>query len=138
MRSQSRNHRRRVETAFHAVPDPDAAVAAADKIKPPVRLQFFVDGGNASQVANRILGYSPKPAVYREEHRFRGDARDLAGDVLIAIDGEALLDTFDLIYALKRKRTGSQGLLQIERQGVTLSVDVLFRQKDGTHPPLKQ
>ena len=40
MRPERRNRRRSVETAFHAVPDPDAAVVAADKIKPPVRLRF--------------------------------------------------------------------------------------------------
>ena len=54
-----------------------------------------------------------------------------AGDLLLAIDGEALVDTFDLIYALKQKQPGSTGLLQIERQGQTLQVDVLFPATDG-------
>ena len=56
-----------------------------------------------------------------------------AGDLLLAIDGEALADTFDLIYALKQKQPGSHGFLQIERQGQTLQVDVLFRQSDDVH-----
>jgi uncharacterized iron-regulated protein len=45
-----------------------------------------------------------------------------AGDLLLAIDGEALVDTFDLIYALKQKLPDSSGLLRIERQGQTLDV----------------
>lgn len=55
------------------------------------------------------------------------------GDLLLAIDGEALTDTFDLIYALKQKTPGSHGLLQIERQGQTLNVDILFQQSDDVH-----
>ncbi len=60
------------------------------------------------------------------------------GDLLLAIDGEALTDIFDLLYALKQKQPGSHGLLQIERQGQTLNVDVLFRQTDAVHPSMKR
>lgn len=55
------------------------------------------------------------------------------GDLLLTLDGEALADTFDLIYALKKKQPGSHGLLQIERQGQTLKMDVLFQESDGVH-----
>ncbi len=48
------------------------------------------------------------------------------GDLLMALDGEVLLDTFDLIYALKQKEPGRAGLLRIDRQGQSLNVDVLF------------
>lgn len=60
------------------------------------------------------------------------------GDLLIAIDGEALADSFDLIYALKQKEPGLHGLLRIERQGQTLDVDILFQKSDGGHPPGKR
>jgi S1-C subfamily serine protease len=56
-----------------------------------------------------------------------------AGDLLLAIDGGALVDTFDLIYALKKIRPGSHGLLQIERQGQTLTVDIRFQKGDDIH-----
>ena len=59
------------------------------------------------------------------------------GDLLLAIDGETLADTFDLLYALKQKQPGSQGILRIERQGQILRVDVLFRQSDEVHSPMK-
>ncbi|HLO26303.1 MAG TPA: ChaN family lipoprotein [Geobacteraceae bacterium] len=49
------------------------------------------------------------------------------GDLLLAIDGEALAESFDLIYAVKRKHPGDHGTLKIERQGRTLEVDVLFQ-----------
>jgi uncharacterized iron-regulated protein len=48
------------------------------------------------------------------------------GDLLVAIDGEAMADTLDLHYALKQKKPGSHGLLQVERQGKNLDVDVLW------------
>ena len=66
----------------------------------------------------------------------RADLRP--GDLLLTIDGEALADTFDLLYALKQKQPGSHGILRIERQGQTLNVDVLFRQTDAVHPSMKQ
>lgn len=49
------------------------------------------------------------------------------GDLLLAIDGEALAESFDLIYAVKRKHPGDHATLKIERQGRTLEVDVLFQ-----------
>ena len=61
-----------------------------------------------------------------------------SGDRLTAIDGEPLSDAFDLLYALKQKEPGARGRLQIERQGQTLNVDVLFRQTGEVHPPMKR
>jgi S1-C subfamily serine protease len=48
------------------------------------------------------------------------------GDLLLAFDGESLADPFDLVYAVKQKEPGSHGVLQFRRQGVTLTVDILF------------
>ncbi|MDP1993148.1 MAG: PDZ domain-containing protein, partial [Syntrophales bacterium] len=48
------------------------------------------------------------------------------GDLLLTFDGEPLTDHFELVYALKQKQQGSHGVLQVRRQGKTLTVDVLF------------
>ncbi len=60
------------------------------------------------------------------------------GDLLIAFDGEALADTFDLVFALKQKQVGGQGLLRVERQGRTLNVELLFQKSDHGHPSGKR
>ena len=52
--------------------------------------------------------------------------RSQAGDVIVAMDGEALVDTLDLTYAVKKKHAGDHGKLKVERQGRPLEVDVLF------------
>jgi uncharacterized iron-regulated protein len=56
------------------------------------------------------------------------------GDLLLAMDGSALAESFDLIYAVQQKKPGDRGTLQIERQGRTLEVDVLFQSAGGEHP----
>lgn len=48
------------------------------------------------------------------------------GDLLLALDGEALTEPFDLVYAVMQKQPGSRGTLRIRRQGNTLTLDVLF------------
>ena len=50
-----------------------------------------------------------------------------SGDLLLAVDGASLAESFDLVYALKLKQPGDHGTLKVERQGRTLEVDVLFR-----------
>ncbi len=60
------------------------------------------------------------------------------GDLLLAIDGETLADAFDLLHALKQKQPGSHGLLQIERQGQTLNVEILFQKSSDVHSPGKR
>jgi uncharacterized iron-regulated protein len=56
------------------------------------------------------------------------------GDRLLVLDGEALTDHFDLIYGLMRKQPGSGGTLQINRQGKTFTIDVLFQETREGHP----
>lgn len=56
------------------------------------------------------------------------------GDLLIALDGEQLGDTFDLVYAVKRKKASDHGILQLERQGKAMKVDVLFRAAETEKP----
>lgn len=50
------------------------------------------------------------------------------GDLLLAIDGEAIGDSFDLIYRVKQKRPGDRGTLIIEREGKEETVEVLFQE----------
>jgi S1-C subfamily serine protease len=59
----------------------------------------------------------------------------LPGDLLLTLDGEPLTEGFDLVYAIQQKRPGNHGILQIERQGETMQVDVLFQADngDGSH-----
>lgn len=60
------------------------------------------------------------------------------GDLLLALDGEALADSFDLVYAVRRKTPGDHGALRVERQGEALELDVLFQASGGEHPHGKQ
>jgi uncharacterized iron-regulated protein len=48
------------------------------------------------------------------------------GDLLIALDGEQLVDSMDLVYALKQKHTGDHSTLTIERQGQQIKLEVVF------------
>jgi len=50
------------------------------------------------------------------------------GDLLRALDGEALLDSFDLVYALKQKHVGERSSLQLERQGAPLKLEIVYQE----------
>jgi uncharacterized iron-regulated protein len=49
------------------------------------------------------------------------------GDLLVALDGTPLAESFDLVYAVQQKHPGDHAVLKLERDGQTLQVDVLFR-----------
>jgi hypothetical protein len=49
------------------------------------------------------------------------------GDLLLAIDGETLVDNIDLVYALKSKKPGVHVVLQIKREGKTINMNVLLQ-----------
>jgi uncharacterized iron-regulated protein len=49
------------------------------------------------------------------------------GDILVSMDGEPLTDSYDLIYAIKKKKVGDKSSLQVNRQGKQLKLDVLFQ-----------
>jgi hypothetical protein len=59
------------------------------------------------------------------------------GDRLLSFDGEPLVESPDLIYAVKKKLPGQQGTVKIERQGQALTVEVFF-QAAGKVPPHEQ
>lgn len=48
------------------------------------------------------------------------------GDVLRSLDGEALVEAFDLIYALKQKKINEKGQLTVERGGSTLILELTY------------
>jgi uncharacterized iron-regulated protein len=60
------------------------------------------------------------------------------GDLLLALDGDPLKDELDLTYAVQRKHPGDHGTLEVERQGKTLAVDVLFQAAGKGHSPEKR
>jgi S1-C subfamily serine protease len=49
-----------------------------------------------------------------------------AGDVLVSFDGEPVKDSLDVIYAVKEKQTGDRAVLEIARDGVQKTLEVLF------------
>ena len=49
------------------------------------------------------------------------------GDVLVAIDDEPLVDSFDLTYAVKRKQPGDCAILKMVRQGQPMQLTVVFQ-----------
>lgn len=50
----------------------------------------------------------------------------LAGDVVVALDGETIEDSFDLIYEVKRRTEGDQAVLTVERNGQKIALHVTF------------
>jgi S1-C subfamily serine protease len=50
----------------------------------------------------------------------------LAGDTILALDGEAITENFDLVYAVGQKLKGDKGVLEVERGGEKLKLDVEF------------
>jgi uncharacterized iron-regulated protein len=48
------------------------------------------------------------------------------GDVLRRLDGEDIVESFDLIYALQQKKIGEKGQLTVERDGATLVLDLTY------------
>jgi uncharacterized iron-regulated protein len=61
----------------------------------------------------------------------------LVGDVIVALDGEAISDNFDLIYAIGQKVKGDKGLLDVERAGARLTLAIEFQPlpESGAHKP---
>lgn len=50
-----------------------------------------------------------------------------AGDAILALDGEPVVENFDLVYAVGQKVTGDKGVLDIERGGEKLRLDLDFQ-----------
>lgn len=50
-----------------------------------------------------------------------------AGDIILALDSEAIAENFDLIYAVGQKVKGDRGSLEVERGGEKLKLDLDFQ-----------
>lgn len=52
------------------------------------------------------------------------------GDLLLILDGEALSESYDLVYGLKQKHAGERSVLQLERQGADLTLEIGYQAKE--------
>ena len=61
----------------------------------------------------------------------------LKDDVIVALDGEPVADSFDLVYAVGQKVKGDKGVLELERGGEKLKLDLDFQPlpKPEMHKP---
>lgn len=50
----------------------------------------------------------------------------LEADVLRRLDGEGIVESFDLIYALQQKKIGEKGTLTVERGGEMMVLDLIY------------
>jgi uncharacterized iron-regulated protein len=50
-----------------------------------------------------------------------------AGDIILALDGEPIAENFDLVYAIGQRQTGDKALLEVERDGDVLRLEVEFQ-----------
>lgn len=57
----------------------------------------------------------------------------LINDIIIAIDNEQITDNFDVIYSIKQKIKGDQGIIRILRNGSTESINVDFQDNQQRH-----
>ena len=64
-----------------------------------------------------------------------GSNADRAGvkqdDILLTLDGEKLAESFDLIYAIKKKQVGDRSKLKVERLGEELTLEVEYQAGEG-------
>jgi uncharacterized iron-regulated protein len=50
----------------------------------------------------------------------------LAGDVVVALDGVSIADSFDLIYEVNQRTSGDRATLTVERSGQTIDLEATF------------
>lgn len=95
-----------------------------DLPRPGVRLGVLLDEAEGKVRVKAILPGSAAEAAGLQE-----------GDVLLAFDGVPLVESFDLIYEVKRKQPGERGVLQIERDGAGQTVEVTFPEPEAEPAP---
>ncbi|BCG48480.1 protein of unknown function DUF399 [Citrifermentans bremense] len=103
---------------------------------PMVPFDFLVNFAYEELPSNDVLlgvAFDPGPdkrgllvkSVIPESNAARAGVKE--GDLLLALDGEALTEAFDLVYAIKQKHAGDRGTLKLERAGEPMSVEVEFK-----------
>ena len=89
--------------------------------------------GLAKQGVLLGVGFEPAPAGrgLLVKSVVPGSNAERAGvkqdDILLNLDGEALSESFDLVYAVKKKKVGDRSKLQVERQGQPLTLEVEYQ-----------
>ncbi|HJV65314.1 MAG TPA: ChaN family lipoprotein [Geomonas sp.] len=87
------------------------------------------------------VGYEPAPSGKGLEVTsvVAGSNAERAGvkakDILIAMDGEALADSYDLAYAIKKKKAGDHSTLELLRDGKPLKLEVTFLPTEPEQKP---
>jgi hypothetical protein len=139
---------RRLPTSYVMIGGSEIAIAAEKKDKPEtmdVELPEFpmVSGDFLVYLAYEalprqgvMLGVMFEPAPSGRgllvKEVVPGSNAERAGvkleDLLVSLDGEALSESFDLIYALKKKHAGERSTLQVERQGKPLQLEVVYQE----------
>lgn len=92
---------------------------------PEIKLGVMLDDRDKKVIVKSVLpGSSGESAGLKEE------------DQLLALDGEDLGDSFDLVYALRQKKAGDHGRLKIRRGEDVLELDVVYAPatQHGTKP----
>jgi uncharacterized iron-regulated protein len=110
---------------FPMVPYDFLAYLAYEKLPPVVRL------GVVAEPAPSGRGLEIR-TVLPESNAERAGLKQ--GDILLALDGAPMKDSFDLIYAVKQKHPGDHGVLKVERKGKKLDLNVLFNAGMKDHP----
>ncbi len=114
---------------FPMVPYDFIAYLAYEKLPEEVHLGVMAEtapGGRGVVVRHVMPGSSGEHAGLKE------------GDILLALDGAPLTDSFDLIYAIKQKHSGDYAILQVDRKGKMLKLKVLFKADTGKHPDISK
>ena len=105
---------------FPMVPS-DFTVYLAYESLPQAGVRLGVEIGPAAPAGRGILVRSVGAGSNAERAGLK------AGDLMLSFDGAPLAGSYDLIFAVKRKKAGDHGELQIERQGRRARLDVLFQ-----------
>lgn len=86
-------------------------------------------GVRFEEKADRVVVRDVVPGSAAEKAGVKG------GDILLAIDAEPIVDSFDLVHAVEQKSKGDKGLLEVERAGEKFRVEVEFQPLPKVKPP---
>jgi len=116
---EHRTHQRmRVQMPVFPMPAYDYVVFTAYEDLPGDRVKL---GVRMEEQDGRVVVLDVVPGSTAEKAGVRKD------DVLLALDGEAIADNFDLVYAVGQKVRGDKGVLEVERGGERLTFDLDFQ-----------
>ena len=100
--------------------------AYEDLINPGIKLGIFLDQVDAGVQIKKVIANS-----IAEQNKL------LSGDILTMIGGQAIKEPFDLIYELQQKKTGDTFALTLNREGKTITKQIIVTSKkiqENMHP----